>query len=287
MSARFVHVGGRFVPYASAQVHVEDRGFQFADSVYEVWAVLGGRLADAERHFVRLFRNLAELGIAPPVGRPALLAVMREALRRNRVCEGLVYVQVTRGAARRDHLFPADARPTLVVIAKTVDRARAEARAQGGVTVITCPDERWGRCDLKTTGLLANVLGKEAAKAAGAVETWFLDRDGFITEGASTTAWMVDRDGTLITRPQSPEVLPGVTRDTLAELARAQGLEVAERAFSPDDAKRAPELFYTAASAFVTPVVRLDGAPIGDGRPGPVALKLRASYLERARNGAL
>lgn len=287
MSARFVHVGGRFVPYAAAQVHVEDRGFQFADSVYEVWAVLGGRFADADRHFTRLFRNLAELGMPAPTGHRALLAVMREAVRRNRVQEGLVYVQVTRGAARRDHLFPADIAPTLVVIAKRVDRARAEARALAGAAVVTRPDERWRRCDLKTTGLLANVLGKEAAKAAGAVETWFLDRDGFVTEGASTTAWMVGEAGALITRPQGPEVLPGVTRDTLSELARAEGLDVVERPFSAEEARGARELFYTAASAFVTPVIRLDGAPIGDGRPGPVALGLRASYLSRARNGAL
>ncbi|MDP8916272.1 MAG: D-amino-acid transaminase [Pseudomonadota bacterium] len=287
MSARWVYVDGRFAAYADARVHVEDRGLQFADSVYEVWAVLGGRLGDAERHFARLFRNLAELEIAAPMGRGALLAVLREAVRRNRVREGLVYVQVTRGAARREHLFPEPAAPTLVVVAKSVDRLKAEAKARAGVAVITRPDERWGRCDLKTTGLLPNVLAKQAAKAAGATEVWFVGRDGFITEGASTTAWLVEPGGALVTRPKGLEVLPGVTRDRLIELAGGQGLEVVERPFTPKEAAGASEVFYTAASAFVTPVVRLDGEPIGDGRPGAVVSRLRSLYLAEARNGAL
>lgn len=287
MSARLVHVSGRFVPYAAAHVHVEDRGLQFADSVYEVWAVLGGRLADAGRHFARLSRNLTELRIPEPAARRALLAIIREAVRRNRVREGLVYVQITRGTSRRDHLFPEAPRPTLIVIAKSVDRARMNARAEAGVAVITRPDQRWGRCDLKTTGLLANVLGKEEARAAGAVESWFVDPYGRISEGASTTAWMVDDAGALVTRPKGVEVLPGVTRDVLIELARTRGFTVVERAFTPGEAKAARELFHTAASAFVTPVVRLDGEPVGNGRPGPVAMSLRALYLEQARNGAL
>lgn len=287
MSARVVYVNGRFLPYGAASVHVEDRGFQFADSVYEVWSVLDGRLADAERHFARLTRNLRELRIPEPLGRAALLAKLREALRRNRVREGLVYVQITRGAARRDHLFPKDVTGTLVIVAKSVDRAQAERRARAGVSVITRSDDRWGRCDIKTTGLLPNLLAKEAAKVAGAVETWFVDREGFITEGASTTAWMVDRDGALITREKSPALLPGVTRDALIELARARGLTVVERPFTPEEARSAPELFYTAASAFVTPVVRLDAAPIGSGQPGPVASELRSLYLEHARNTLL
>lgn len=287
MSARYVYVNGRFAPYADACVHVEDRGLQFADSIYEVWAVLGGRLADAERHFARLFRNLAELEIARPMEQPALLAVLREAVRRNRVREGLVYVQVTRGASRRDHLFPERAAPTVVVVGKSVDRPKVEAKARAGVAVVTRPDERWARCDLKTTGLLANVLGKEAAKAADASEVWFVDRDGFIAEGASTTAWLVDAAGAVVTRPKGPEVLPGVTRETLIELARGEGLEVVERPFTPEEAAGASELFCTAASAFVTPVIRLDGQPVGEGGPGAVALRLRSLYLAQARNAAL
>jgi D-alanine transaminase len=282
-------VNGRFAPYAQASVHVEDRGFQFGDSVYEVWAVLDGRLADAQAHFDRLHRSLGELRIAPPMGNGALLAVMREALRRNQVRgEGLVYVQVTRGGGKRDHAFPAPETPrTLVVIAKPFDSPAREARARAGVAVITAPDERWARCDIKTTLLLPNVLGKQAAKEAGAAETWFLDRDGRVTEGASTSAWIVDRRGVLRTRPDGRDVLPGVTRGAVLRLARDAGLAVEERAFTPEEARGAREAFYTAASAFVTPVVRIDDAAIGEGKPGPVTLKLRSGYLERLRNTLL
>jgi len=287
VSARFVHVGGRFIPYREASVSVEDRGLQFGDSIYEVWSVLDGRLADAEAHLVRLGRNLRRIGVARPMGDRALTAVLREALRRNRVRDGLVYLQVTRGAARRDHFIPEGTKPSLIVIARAIDMAKADAKARAGVAVATLPDERWARCDLKTTNLLPNVLGKEAAKAAGAAEAWLVDEAGFVTEGASTTAWMVDGDGALVTRPNGPELLPGVTRERLIALAGAHGLKVVERLFTPEEARGARELFMTSASAFVTPVVRIDGAPVGDGRPGPVASRLRDLYLEQARNTAL
>ena len=285
---RIAYVDGRYIPHAAASVHIEDRGFQFADAVYEVWAVLDGRLADAEGHFARLARSLGELRIAAPCSRSALLAVLRETLRRNRVRNGIVYLQVTRGSAARDHAFPAAAtRPTVVVTAKPLDLSKMEAAAATGVAVVSQPDQRWGRCDIKTVGLLPNVLAKQAAREAGAYEAWLVDADGWITEGASTNAWIVDADGRLRTRDTAANILRGVTRAGLVERAAELQMPVDERPFSLAEAKAAREAFLTAASAFVTPVVRLDGAPIGDGRPGPVTLRLRALYLDHARRHAI
>lgn len=286
--SRFAYVDGRFVPHGAAAVHIEDRGFQFADGVYEVWAVFGGRLADAEGHLARLERSLDELRIARPFGRAALTTIVRETLRRNRVRDGLAYLQITRGQARRDHAFPAaDTRPTVVVTAKSVDFAAADAKAERGGAVVTVPESRWSRCDIKTVSLLPNVLAKQTAKEAGAVEAWFVDRDGFVTEGASTNAWIVDRDGRLRTRDTEANILRGITRATLIELARERQIAVDERPFTVEEAKAASEAFITAASAFVLPIVKIDGTEIGDGRPGPVATRLRRLYLENARASAV
>ena len=281
-------MNGRYGPHADAVVHVEDRGFQFADAVYEVWAVLDGRLADAEGHFARLERSLGELRIAVPRSRAALTAILREIVRRNRVKDGIVYLQVTRGTAARDHAFPAAGTPpTVVVTAKALDVARMDASAANGVAVITAPDQRWGRCDIKTVGLLPNALAKQAAREAGAYEAWLVDKDGRVTEGASTNAWIVDAKGRLRTRDTGANILRGVTRANLIDLAATLQLGVDESPFTVDEAKGAREAFITAASAFVTPVVRLDDAAIGDGRPGPVTLRLRALYLDHARRGAI
>ena len=286
--SRMAYVNGRFVPLGQASVHVEDRGFQFADGVYEVWAVLDGRLADSEGHMARLERSLDELRIARPMTRGALLSVLREAVRRNRVRNGLVYLQVTRGTAPRDHAFPpADTPGTVVVTAKSIALEALDARGEKGVAVITVPENRWGRCDIKTVGLLPNALAKQKAKEAGAFEAWFVDDLGFVTEGSSTNAWIVDADGVLRTRDTNANILRGVTRKTLIDLAREAGLEVTERPFTVDEAKGAQEAFLTSASAFVTPVVRIDGAAVGQGRPGPVTQRLRGLYLEQARNGLL
>lgn len=285
MKPRVVHVNGRWLPYASASVHVEDRGFQFADSVYEVWAVMEGGLLDADAHMRRLERSLGELRMARPGSAAALTAVLREAVRRNRVREGLAYVQITRGAAPRDALFPPALRkPTLVVMARSIDRPAATARAEAGVAVLLQPDQRWGRCDIKSTGLLPNVLAKQAAREAGAVEAWFVDPQDRITEGASSTAWIVDAEGRLRTRALDPAILPGVTRATVMRIAREHGLEVIEAAFSVEEAFSAREAFNTSASGFVTPVIRINGRQLGDGRPGPTALRLRALYLADVRN---
>jgi D-alanine transaminase len=286
--SRQAYVNGRFAPHGEAVVHIEDRGFQFADGVYEVWAVFDGRLADFAGHMDRLERSLDELRIDRPMSRAALTRVLRETVRRNRVRDGLVYLQVTRGTARRDHPFPNPAvPPSVIVTARSVDRSVGEAKARDGVAVITRPDDRWGRCDIKTVGLLPNALAKQAAREAGAAEAWFVDDLGFVTEGSSTNAWIVDAEGVLRTRDTNANILRGVTRLTLLGLVREAGIELAERPFTVDEAKAAREAFFSAASAFVTPVVSIDRAKIGSGRPGPTTLKLRELYLANARNTAV
>ena len=285
--SRVAYVNGRFVRQTEAGVSVEDRGFQFADGVYEVWAVMDGRLADAEGHFERLERSLGELRIARPMSRAALQQVLRETARRNRVTDGIVYLQVTRGVARRDHAFPkAGTPPTVVVTARRIDFAAEAAKAAKGVAVKTEPDIRWGRCDIKTVGLLPNALAKQAAREAGAYEAWLVDREGRITEGTSTNAWIVDGEGRLRTRDTGANILRGVTRKSLLALAAELQMPVVEAPFTVEEAKQAREAFMTAASTFVMPVVAIDGAPIGSGAPGPVATRLRALYLDAARKGA-
>lgn len=281
---RIAYVNGRFVPHGEAVVHIEDRGYQFADAVYEVWALFDGRLGDPEGHFQRLERSLGELSIDMPMSRAALTVVLKEAVRRNRVRDGLVYLQVSRGVAPRDHAFPRPGTPPSVVITVSrVDRAAAEARAARGVAVVTTPESRWARCDIKTVGLLPNVLAKQKARAIGAVEAWYVDELGLVTEGASSNAWIVDADGVLRTRDTNANILRGVTRLSLIDMAREAGLKVEERPFTPQEALAAKEAFITGAGTLVLPVVTVDGKPVGDGKPGPVATKLRRLYIERAK----
>jgi D-alanine transaminase len=285
---RVAYVNGRFTPHAEAAVHIEDRGYQLADAVYEVWALFDGKLADAEGHFARLERSLGELRIPIPMSRKALTVVLKEAVRRNRVREGLLYLQVGRGVAKRDHAFPGpDTQPSIVITVSAVDRAAAEARAMAGVGVITTPENRWGRCDIKTVGLLPNALAKQAARERGAVEAWFVDELGFVTEGASSNAWIVEAEGTLRTRDTNANILRGVTRLTLLDVIRSSGMKVDERPFTPDEAKAAKEAFITGAGSLVLPVVRVDGDPVGGGAVGPVAKELRRLYIERARQTAI
>ena len=282
--SRWAYVDGRWSRHADARVHVEDRGFQFADGVYEVWAVFGGRLADSEGHFARLERSLGELRIPAPMSRAALARVLAEAVRRNRVRDGIVYLQVTRGRARRDHPFPpAGTQPSVVVTARSLDLAAAEAKAAAGVAVITVPESRWARCDIKSVALLPNVLAKQAAREAGAYEAWFVDAEGLVTEGGSTNAWIVDAQGVLRTRDTGANILRGITRAGVLDLAPELQLKVEERPFTLAEAQAAREAFITAASTIVMPVVRIDGAAVGEGCPGPVATALRRLYLGRAR----
>ena len=281
---RIAYVNGRYLPHGEAVVHVEDRGFQFADGVYEYFAVFGGRLADADGHLERLWRSLSEIRIRPPMSEGALIIVMHETVRRNRIWDGSVYLQITRGTARRDHAFPHPSTPpSVVVTARSVDYAAAQAKAAKGVAVLTQPDQRWARCDIKTVGLLPNALAKQAAREAGAEEAWLIDDLGFITEGASTNAWIVDAEGALRTRDTNANILRGITRKTLIDLAGEAGIEVSLRPFTVDEVKAAKEAFMTAASTLVMPVTSIDGHAIGDGRPGPVGMRLRVLYEQNAR----
>ncbi|MDB5449654.1 MAG: D-alanine aminotransferase [Phenylobacterium sp.] len=285
---RVAYVNGRFLPQREATVHIEDRGYQLADAVYEVWALFDGRLTDAEGHFARLERSLSELRIPMPMGRRALTLVLREAVRRNRIRDGLVYLQVSRGVAPRDHAFPTQpTAPAMVITVSAVDRAAAEIRAANGVGVVTTPENRWGRCDIKTVGLLPNALAKQKAREAGAAEAWFVDELGFVTEGASSNAWIVDGEGRLRTRDTNANILRGITRHTLLDVIAQAGLEVDERPFTPDEAVAAQEAFITGAGTLVLPVIAVDGRPVGKGAPGPVAARLRRLYIERARATAI
>ena len=285
--SRLAYVNGRFLRQSEAGVSIEDRGYQLGDGIYEVWAVMGGKLADADGHFARLERSLGELEIPMPMTRAALTIALRETVRRNRVRHGIVYLQITRGVARRDHAFPAAASPTVVITARSTDPKASEARAEAGVGVITVPENRWGRCDIKTINLLPNVLAKQAAKVEGAFEAWFVGADGLVTEGASSNAWIVDKQGVLRTRDTEANILRGVTRLSLIEVAREAGYVVEERPFTVQEALEAREAFLTGAGALVMPIVRIDGHPVANGHPGEVARTLRAAYIRRALASAV
>jgi len=281
--SRFAYVNGRYLPHRDASVHVEDRGYQFSDGVYEVCEVKDGALVDARLHLERLQRSLVELRMRMPMSPAALGVVLRETVRRNRVRNGIVYLQVTRGVARRDHAFPpAHTRPALVVTARNHNAAANERQAAEGIAVITVPDNRWGRVDIKTIGLLPNVLAKQAAREQDAKEAWFVDEAGLVTEGSSTNAWIVTPDGAVVTRPADHGILRGITRTVLLGAIAEQGLRLEERPFSLEEAFRAREAFVTSASQIVMPVVRIDGRPVGNGHPGSVASSLRAAFHRHA-----
>jgi len=278
---RIAYVDGQFVRHGEASIHVEDRGLQFGDAVYEVWAVRGGILFDSEGHLARLSRSLAALQIKAPLGNASLMVVVRELMARNKLKDGLVYLQVSRGVARRDHPFPAHSRPSIILTARAMNMVQADARAAKGIQVQTCPDIRWGRVDIKTVNLLPNVLAKQAALEAGFADAWFVDRDGMVTEGTAQNAWIVDSHSILRTRPATHAILRGITRDTIIKTAQALGFGFEEKAFSREEAMSAQEAFITSATSFVTPVIGLDGHEIGGGKPGPIAQKLRETYLSQ------
>lgn len=284
--SRFAYVNGRYVRHRDAAVPVEDRGYQFADGVYEVCEVRQGRVVDERRHLDRLQISLGELRIRAPLARAALSAVVHETARRNRVRDGLVYIQVTRGVAPRDHGFPAsDTAPGLVVTARMLDRERIESTAEQGVAVITVPENRWPRVDIKSVSLLPNVLAKQAARDAGAKEAWFVDPAGFVTEGSSTNAWIVARDGKVVTRPADRRILRGVARSVVIDMVTRRGLPFEERAFSVEEARGAREAFLTSTTQTVMAVVRIDGSPIGNGAPGLITNALRHDYYRHAETG--
>jgi D-alanine transaminase len=281
--SRIAYVNGRYLPYAHAAVHIEDRGYQFADGVYEVCEVRGGKLVDERRHMERLARSLRELRIALPMPLPVLAIILRETVERNRVRDGIVYLQVTRGVAKRDHSFPApETKPSVVAIARAKDRAKSEATAAAGIPVITVPENRWDRVDIKSIGLLPNVLVRQEAREKGAGEAWFVDRDGFVTEGSASNAWIVTRDKKIITRPADHGILRGITRTVVLDVAKKLGHTIEERPFTVEEALAASEAFITAATQIVMPVVQIDGKPVGNGHPGLVATSLRAHFYEAA-----
>jgi D-alanine transaminase len=278
--SRIAYVNGRYVRHADAAVHIEDRGYQFADGVYEVCEVRFGYIVDLTRHLDRLDRSLRELEMKWPMARKALIAVIRQTVRRNHVHNGMYYLQVTRGVAKRDHVYPPDSVPSSIVItAKSISRDAAEKRAGAGIAVITVPENRWDRVDIKTVGLLPNVMAREAAKRQGAQEAVYVDDSGFVKEGAATNCWIVSKDGALVTRPAEHGILRGVTRTTVMNVAAKLGLRVEERPFTVEEAKNAREVFITAATTLVMPVVKLDGQPIGNGHPGLIAPELRDAFF--------
>jgi D-alanine transaminase len=285
--SRIAYVDGSYVPKSQAAVSIEDRGFQFADAVYEVWSVFGGRLADLDGHLARLERSLRELSIPVPMGRGALLTILKEVIRRNKINDGMVYLQVSRGVAPRDHFFPEYAVPTVVITAKPVDFGAAARKAEVGIKVISLPDNRWGRCDIKTVGLLANCMAKEEAKIKGASEVFYYDQDGFVTEGGSSNAYMITQDGVILTRSLEANILGGITRLNIIGIAKDLGMEVREQAFGIDEVKSAREVFVTAATALVMPVVQVDESVIGNGTPGDFVTRLRAAYIEKAIKTAI
>ena len=279
---RISYVNGRYEPHSDAMVHIEDRGYQFADGVYEVCEVAHGFVVDMTGHLDRLDRSLSELRMAWPISRRALEVVIGEVVSRNRVRNGLVYLQVTRGVAPRYFLFPTATRSSLVVTARKIEPAVNANKAEAGIKVITVPENRWDRVDIKTVGLLPNVLAKEAAKAAGAQEAWFVDTDGNVKEGGSSNAWIVTKEGVLVTRPADHGILRGITRTTLFEVARKLGLKIEERPFSVYEAKAAREAFISSATTIAMPVVAIDASPIANGHPGSVVLSLRQAFFDVA-----
>jgi D-alanine transaminase len=286
--SRIAYVNGAYQRHADAGVHIEDRGFQFADGVYEVCEVRHGMIVDLTRHLGRLDRSLSELRIAWPMTRAALVVVIREVLRRNRVCNGLFYLQVTRGTARRDHVFPKDGTPsTVVVTAKRTDASVIAGKNANGIRAITVPENRWDRVDIKSVGLLPNVLARQAAKEEGAQEAIFVDADGTVKEGAATNVWIVDRDGRLRTRHANHGILRGITRTTLKDVTNTLGIDIVEEAFTVEDMLEAREVFITAATSICFPVVAVNGKPIANGHPGSVSQKIREAFFDVAEKTAI
>src|ERR1700676_585362 len=283
--SRVAYVAGQYLPHRQAAVHIEDRGYQFGDGVYEVIAVTGGHLVDEERHLARLHRSLTELRINPPMSDAALKIVIREVVGRNGVDTGIVYLQITRGVAPREHAFPKAAKPVLVVPSRR-SRPPDPRLGREGIAVITIADIRWQRCDIKSVALIANVLGKQQAREASAYEAWQVDRNGQVTEGTSTNAWIVTADDSVITRAADHAILNGVTRAAILDIIQREGYRLVERPFSVEEAKAAREAFLTSTTADLLPVVRIDGVTVAGGKPGPLSRKLREAYFDHAMAAA-
>lgn len=275
---RIAYVDGAYLPFDEAGVHIEDRGYQFADGVYEVFALIDGHMLDVDAHLKRLDLSLEKISLVSPVSRPALLVILNETIRANNIKNGLVYMQITRGRAARNHAYPKTPHPVLSVTVRPMNETYRDHVAQSGIKVISLDDQRWKRCDIKSISLLPNVMAKQVAVEAGAQEAWMIDEAGLVTEGSSTTAWIVDAAGKLRTRPLANDILDGITRQMLFKLVDELKLELDETPFTIDEAYASKEAFSTASSLIVMPVVDIDGHKIGDGTPGPVTTKLLQSY---------
>ena len=282
--SRIAYVNGRYVPHKDAEVSIDDRGYQFGDGVYEVVTVVNGILADQDWHLDRLEFSLGELNIPMPISRDAFRIVIRNVIRMNMIRNGLVYFQVTRGVMRRDHAYTSALTPQLIMTAKPMVIPAADS--DRAVKVITVPDQRWQRRDIKTTQLLPNCMAKTKAVEAGAYEAWMVDQDGCVTEGSSSNAWIVTHDGELITRPATYDILSGITRKAVLAIAAKRNLKIVERPFTPDEAKAAAEAFLSSASSLVTPVGIIDDQPVNDGKVGPVAMALRHAYFDHIADAA-
>ena len=275
--SRVAYVNGRYLRHAEAQVHVEDRGYQFSDGVYEVILIKNGKMIDEEQHLERLKKSLSSLEITPPMKRAPMRHVMKELIKRNKFRNGIVYIQITRGVAAREHSFPKYSKPALVMTARRI-ATKTNDEIEAGVKVITIDDIRWKRCDIKSTSLLPNVLGKQTARRQGAYEAWMVDARGFVTEGTSTNAWIVTSDGKLITAELGSNILSGITRDTFIKIIHELDYKLEERQFTVEEAKNAREAFFTSSTSFLTPVSEIDGVVIGNGRAGSVSMELIKAY---------
>ena len=277
--SRIAYVNGQYRDMRDASVNIEDRGYQFSDGVYEVCEIRGGKVVDMPRHLMRLQRSLRELRIDMPMPLAALEVVIHETVRRNRVTYGIVYLQVTRGVARRDHAFPVKpVKPAVVITARGLNFQKNQDTAAKGIGVITVPENRWPRVDIKSVSLLPNVLAKQQARENDAYEAWYVDSNGHVTEGSSSNAWIVTRDGSVVTRSAETGILAGITRAVLTEVMAALQIKFEERPFTPAEAYEAAEAFVTASSQIVMPVVKIDGRSIGDGKPGSISMRLREEF---------
>ena len=275
---RIAYVDGAYLPFDQAGVHIEDRGYQFADGIYEVFALIDGQMLDVDAHLKRLELSLEKINLASPVSYSALLVILNETIRANNIRDGLVYMQITRGRAARNHAYPAVSQPVLSVTVRPINETHRRHVAETGIKVISTEDQRWKRCDIKSISLLPNVMAKQAAVEAGAQEAWMIDVEGFVTEGASTTAWIVDESGKLRTRPLANDILDGITRQMLLSLINELKLELDETPFTIDEAYSSNEAFSTASSLIVMPIIEIDGHKVGNGKPGQITTQLLQNY---------
>ncbi|MGC6511393.1 MAG: D-amino-acid transaminase [Parvibaculales bacterium] len=276
--ARIAYIDGQYMPLSEAHVNVEDRSYQFSDGVYEVFALRDGHLIDEEAHFDRLDRSLSEMSIPAVMSRQAMRLVVRETIRKNAVTSGVVYLQISRGVAPRNHIYPDGLKPVLIITVRPQQKDAINRLKCEGIAVVSHPDQRWARCDIKSISLLPNILARQSAKQAQAQEAWLLDGNGFVTEGAATNAWILSAEGTLVTRPSGADILPGITREILLQVIKGQGLNFVERPFTLDEAFEAQEAFSTASTMTIFPVVSIDGQKIGSGLPGSLTLQLFDAY---------